>query len=126
VHLIGNHWKRISEIMTLIFGLRERVVIKQRAKMFMDNQANLALMESMAIIPGEEEASVQPEEAVVQLEEFFQGPPFPVERMSKIQSIREQENLDSIYLNLLWNKQSEVVFSPREFERGLNIIFNSS
>jgi hypothetical protein len=47
------------------FGLRERAVIKHRAKMLMDNQANLALMARTAITPEEEEAFVQLEEAVV-------------------------------------------------------------
>jgi hypothetical protein len=79
VNLIGNRWKRISEIMAPRFGLGERVVIKHRAEMLMDNQTNLALVARTAISPEEEEASVQLEEAVVQLGEFFQGPPFPVE-----------------------------------------------
>jgi hypothetical protein len=84
VNLIRNCWKRIREIMAPRFGSRERAVIKHRAKMLMDNQANLSLMARKAITPEEEEASVQPEEAVVQLGEFREGPPFPVERMSKI------------------------------------------
>jgi hypothetical protein len=70
--LIGNHWKTIGEIMAPRFESCERVVIKNRAKMLVDNQANLALMARTAITPEEEEA-------LIQLEEFFQDPPFPVE-----------------------------------------------
>jgi hypothetical protein len=77
VNLIGNHWKRISEITAPRFGLHERVVIKHRVKLLLDNQANLALMARTVIIPEEEEVSVQPEKAVVQLGESLQGPPFP-------------------------------------------------
>jgi hypothetical protein len=79
VNLIGNHWKRISEIISPRFGLHEHVTIKHRAKILMNNQANLALMVLTVITPEEVEASVQPEEAVIQLGEFFQVPPFPVE-----------------------------------------------
>jgi hypothetical protein len=71
--------EKISEIMAPRFGLRERVVIKHRKKMLMDNQANLAFMAMTAISPDEKEASVQPKEAVGQLGEFFHSPPFPVE-----------------------------------------------
>jgi hypothetical protein len=42
--------------------------------MLIDNQANLALMLRTAITPDEEEGSMQPQEAVIQLEEFFQDP----------------------------------------------------
>jgi hypothetical protein len=65
--------------MTLIFGLRERVGIKHKAKVLMDIQANLALMARTAIAPEEEDASVQPAEIMIQPGELFSGPPFPVE-----------------------------------------------
>jgi hypothetical protein len=65
--------------MTSRFGLRERIVIKHSAKRLMNDQVNLALMAKMATTPEEEEASVQPEEAVVPLGEFFPSPSFRVE-----------------------------------------------
>jgi hypothetical protein len=78
--------KSEGEAYPLICHPIEASQLLHRAKMFMDNQANLALMARTAITPEEEEASLQPEKAVVQLGEFFQGPPFPVECMRKIQS----------------------------------------
>jgi hypothetical protein len=81
VNLVGNRWKRTSKIMAPRFELRERVVTNHRAEMLMGNQVNLALMARTAITPEEEEeeASVQLGEAMIQLGESFQSPPFPVE-----------------------------------------------
>jgi hypothetical protein len=63
--LIGNRWKGISEVMAPRFKLRERVVTKHRAKVFMDNQMNLTLIARTAITAEEEGTSLQPEEAMV-------------------------------------------------------------
>jgi hypothetical protein len=77
VQLIGNRWKRITEILAPRFGSRERSQIKHPAKFLMDRLSNerresASATGAAAAVSGEEEG----ERAPFNPRAFFAGPAF--------------------------------------------------
>jgi protein-disulfide isomerase-like protein with CxxC motif len=54
VHRIGNHWKRIAEILGAQFKPRSRLEIKNRAKFLMDQIANEMALNTIEMTPFED------------------------------------------------------------------------
>jgi hypothetical protein len=69
VNGIGNRWKRITEILSTLFGPCESTEIKHEGKWPMDCEGNEALKNLTPEAPVEEESTFSPGEP-------FHGPPF--------------------------------------------------
>jgi transposase len=83
VDRIGNHWKRISEVLAPRFGPRERIEVKHRAKWLTDTRENQRRAEAAVPDPDPEERARDPEVpapgSAFAPEQFFSGAAFPLE-----------------------------------------------
>jgi hypothetical protein len=81
VDRLGNHSKRITEILAQQFRSREKLAIKHRVRYLMEVRTNLKNLEQPVTNPEEEEGEEQeiiPEESGFDPEGFFKtdkGPP---------------------------------------------------